>query len=118
MPLANYQPGDNFSVQFVWQLPDGDFIRAIFRAQVLGLDAQLDRYLVKLDELEAGRQESASGEQRPKVMLSQTYWRMVGDLLGKRVYLAYEVEDGRPIRLRLDTLTQEHSFFTRLDRQS
>jgi hypothetical protein len=42
---------------------------------------------------------------------------MVGELIGKRVYLAFEVDDGRPIRLRLDTLTQEHSFFTRLDEE-
>jgi len=115
MPVANFQPGDHFPIQFVWQLPNGDYIRAIFRANVLELDARLDRYLLKLEKLQAGRQESSSGAQRPKEMLSYKYWRMVGDLIGKRVYLAYEVEDGRPIRLRLDTLTQEHSFFTRLD---
>lgn len=115
MPVANHKAGDTFPVQFVWQLPNGDFVRAIFRARVVALDAQLDRYLLRLEELEAGRQERANGELRPKEQLSRHYWAMVGALTGKRVYLAYEVDDGRPIRLRLDTLTQEHSFFTRLD---
>lgn len=115
MPLANHDAGDTFAVQFVWQLPDGDFIRAIFRARVEALDARLDRYLLRLEDLEAGRQEQPDGEARAMEGLSKAYWGMVGALIGKRVYLAYEVDDGRPIRLRLDTLTQEHSFFTRLD---
>lgn len=118
MPVARYRPGDTFAVQFVWKLPDGDFVRAIFQTQVLALDAQLDRYLLRLVELQAGRQEDERGEQRPKEQLSKEFWGMVGALIGKRVYLAYEVEDGRPIRLRLNTLTQEHSFFTRLDSES
>lgn len=115
MSEANHDVGDNFAVQFVWQLPDGDFVRAIFRARVEALDLRLDRYLLRLEELEAGRQEQPNGETRPKEALSKEYWGMVGALIGKRVYLAYEVDDGRPIRLRLDTLTQEHSFFTRLN---
>lgn len=115
MPVANHQPGDQFDIQFVWQLPDGDFIRAIFSMQVLALDEQLDRYLLQIGELKAGRQEDPTGEMRPVEALSKEYWAMVGALVGKRVYLAYEVDDGRPIRLRLDTLTLEHSFFTRLD---
>jgi hypothetical protein len=115
MPVANYEPGATFSLQFVWQLPDGDFIRAVFDAEVLALDASLDRYLLRLSVLKAGRQESAKGEMRPREAFSRDYWALVGRLVGKRVYLAYEVDDGRPIRLRLDTLTLEHSFFTRLD---
>lgn len=115
MPEATYAPGDTFAVQFVWQLPDGDFIRAIFESRVEALDEQLDRYLLRLTGLRAGRQENERGEPRAKEEFSTEYWRMVGSLIDKRVYLAYEVQDGRPIRLRLDTLTQEHSFFTRLD---
>ncbi len=115
MPEANYQPGESFPIQFVWELPDGDYVRAIFRAEVETLDFSLDRYLLRLAGLTAGRQETPAGEMRPQEALSATYWRMVGDLVGKRVYLAFEVDDGRPIKLRLDTLTQEHSFFTRLD---
>ena len=117
MPVANYEAGETFPIQFVWQLPDGDFIRAVFEAEVLALDFRLDRYLLRLRRLKAGRQESARGEMRPKEALSATYWAMVGELIGKRVHLAFEVDDGRPIRLRLDTLTQEHSFFTRLDEE-
>ena len=115
MPVANYQPGDSFPIQFVWQLPDGDFVRAIFGVEVEELDFALDRYLLRLRELQAGRQETLAGEMRPRTEWSQPYWAMVAQLLGKRVYLAFEVDDGRPIRLRLDTLTQEHAFFTRLD---
>lgn len=118
MPEANHQPGDKFDIQFVWQLPAGDFVRAVFGALVLEQDTQLDRYLLRLIELRAGRQEDSRGQGRPKEELSREYWGMVGALIGKRVYLAYEVEDGRPIRLRLDTLTQEHTFFTRLDAKS
>ena len=115
MPLANYEPGESFPVQFVWELPDGDYVRAIFEAEVLELDLRLDRYLLRLRELQAGRQETPAGEKRPKDELARRYWAMVGDLIGKRVHLAFEVDDGRPIKLRLDTLTQEHTFFTRLD---
>lgn len=117
MPVAQYQAGDDFPVQFVWQLPDGDFLRAVYRAEVLALDSQLDRYLLKLVELQAGRQEDPTGKARPRDKLTLNYWAMASALAGKRVYLAYEVDDGRPIRLRLDTLTLEHSFFTRLDAQ-
>ncbi len=115
MPLANYQPGESFPVHFVWELPDGDYVRAIFEAEVEELDFRLDRYLLRLRELKAGRQESPTGDARPKEELARNYWAMVGALVGKRVHLAFEVDDGRPIKLRLDTLTQEHRFFTRLD---
>jgi hypothetical protein len=115
MPSANYNPGESFPLQFVWQLPDGDYLRAVFRAEVLAHDLALDRYLLRLAELTAGRQETPQGEMRPKEEMALTFWKMVSELIGKQVYLAFEVDDGRPIRLRLDTLTQEHRFFTRLD---
>ena len=117
MPLANYQPGESFPVQFVWELPGGDYVRAVFDAEVEKLDFHLDRYLLRLRELRAGRQETPAGEIRPKEALARRYWAMVGALVGKRIHLAFEVDDGRPIKLRLDTLTQEHTFFTRLDHQ-
>lgn len=115
MPVATYEPGQTFQVQFVWELPEGDFIRAIFEAEVLELDSRLDRYVVRLRELKAGRQESPSGEMRSKEALSKEYWHLVGQVIGKRVHLAFEADDGRPLRLRLETLTQEHPFFTKLD---
>ena len=115
MPDHNYERGDSFPVQFVWQIPDGDFIRAIFEAQVLALDFRLDRYRLRLTGLKAGRQEAPSGAMRARNELSREYWAMVGRLVGREILLAFEVDDGRPVRLRLDTLTLEHSFFTRLD---
>jgi hypothetical protein len=117
MVVANYQPGETFPIQFVWEIPGGDFVRAVFDAEVLALDFSLDRYLLRLRDLRAGRQESPKGAMRPREELARRYWAMVGALIGKRVYLAFEVDDGRPIRLRIDTLTQEHSFFTRLDEE-
>ena len=117
MPVANYEPGESFSLHFVWQLPDGDFVRAVLRAEVLAHDLSLDRYLLRLAELLAGRQESPTGEWRPREGWALPYWQMVTALINKKVYLAFEVDDGRPIRLRLDTLTQENRFFTRLDDQ-
>jgi len=112
---ARYNPGESFPLHFVWQIPDGDYVRAVFRAEVLAHDLSLDRYLLRLAELLSGRQETPQGEMRPKEVLALPYWKMVTALIGKRVYLAFEVDDGRPILLRLDTLTQEHRFFTRLD---
>ena len=118
MVLARYSPGESFPLHFVWQLPDGDYVRAVFRTEVLAHDLSLDRYLLRLTELIVGRQESPSGDMRPKEEMALPYWKMVMALLGKRVYLAFEVDDGRPILLRLDTLTLEHRFFTRLDNES
>jgi hypothetical protein len=117
MPTANYEPGESFPLHFVWQLPDGDYLRAVYRAEVLAHDLSLDRYLLRLGELMVGRQETPQGEMRPKEEMALPFWKMVTELIGKQVYLAFEVDDGRPIRLRLDTLTQEHRFFTRLDDQ-
>ncbi|MDT8305891.1 MAG: hypothetical protein RRC07_08150 [Anaerolineae bacterium] len=115
MPTANYSPGELFPLHFVWQLPSGDFLRAVFQAEVIAHDLDLDRYLLRLAELLAGRQETPQGEMRPKEEMDLPFWKMVTELIGKRVYLAFEVDDGRPIRLRLDTLTQEHRFFRMLD---
>jgi hypothetical protein len=114
MPTANYQIGDTFPVQFVWKLPGGDYLRAVFEAKVLHIDDSTQKYVVKLQKLVAGRQESESGEMRPVDELARDYWRLVGRIPGKRVSLAFEVEDGRPLWLRLTTLTGEHRFFDRL----
>ncbi len=115
MPVANHRPGETFLVQFVWQLPDGDFIRALFVAEVLALDEGLDRYRLRLQKWQAGRQETPAGDRRPPAEAAKAYWSLVQNLTGRQIYLAYEVEDGRPIRLRLETLTGEHTFFTRLE---
>ena len=115
MPQATYQPGESFPVQFVWELPDGDYLRAVFEAEVLALDFSLDRYLLRLRELKAGRQETPAGEMRSVEAFARDYWALVGQLIDKRIYLAFEADDARPLKLRLETLTQEHSFFTRLD---
>lgn len=115
MPEATRDIGDEFLVQFVWKLPDGDFIRAIFRAEVLSLEPKTDRYVVRLKELVAGRQESESGEMRPREALAGEYWTYVGQIAGHRLALAYEAADGRALHLRLATLTGEHNYFSRLD---
>lgn len=113
MPKANHTIGDSFPVQFVWKLPDGDFLRAVFEAEILDIVPKADKYIVRLNKLVAGRQETAAGEMRPKEALSQEYWALVGELIGNKVTIAYEVEDGRALHMRLTTLTGEHNFFYR-----
>ena len=113
MPTANHQIGETFLVQFVWQLPEGDYIRAIFEAEVLELVPGADKYIVRLTKLMAGRQESATGEMRATDELSKEYWGLVGELVGNKLTIAYEAEDGRAVHLRLTTLTGEHNYFTR-----
>jgi hypothetical protein len=113
MPTANHQIGETFSVQFAWQLPEGDYIRAIFEAKVLDLVSGADKYIVRLTKLIAGRQESSTGQMRGTDELSKDYWGLVGELVGNKLTIAYEAEDGRAVHLRLATLTGEHNYFTR-----
>lgn len=106
--------GDSYDIQFVWQLPDEDYIRAVFVARVLDIIEPAQKYFVRLESFRAGRQESADGTQyRSKPERSATYWPLVIDLIGKRATLAWETADGRPLHMRLTTLTGEHDFFRR-----
>ena len=115
MTDANYQVGEDFRVQFVWRIPKGDFIRAMFEVEVLLLDSRSEKYVLQLTEFLAGRQESGEGILRQAKESSRSYWQLVSELVGRRISLSYEVDDGRPLWLRLETLTGEHSFFRRLD---
>ncbi|NCF64698.1 MAG: hypothetical protein GWP61_01910 [Chloroflexi bacterium] len=115
MPTAHFGVGDTFPLQFAWQLPHGDYVRAVFQAKVLDLVPEADKYLVRLVELLAGRQENEDGQLLPQESFAPVYWRMVGDLVGCKITIAYEADDGRTIHLRLATLTGEHNFFTRYD---
>ncbi|MGD2077834.1 MAG: hypothetical protein PVH18_05600 [Chloroflexota bacterium] len=112
---ANYESGQSFDVHFVWRIPDGDFLRAIFQAKVLKLDAESGKYLLLLEEFLAGRQEDAQGKMRPLGDHASEYWAQVASLAGRRISLAYEADDGRPLWLRFETLTGEHNFFSRLN---
>lgn len=116
MPEAKRKVGEWFPVQFVWKLPDGDYIRAVFRAEILDLIPAADKYLVRLEALLAGRQETQDGEMRPKEEMTIPYWVLVRQIIGNQVTLAFEVEDGRPLHMRLTTLIGEHDFFTRYNR--
>ena len=102
-------------MQFVWRLPDEDFIRAIFESQVLKMDDLSGKYVLELTSFVAGRQESPAGEMRPVEEVARDYWQLVSDLTGRKITLAYEADDGRPLWLRLETLTGEHDFFRRLN---
>ncbi len=116
MPEAKRTVGEWFAVQFVWKLPDGDYIRAVFRAEILDTIPAADKYLVRLVELLAGRQEDKDGVMRPKEEMTIPYWVLVRQIIGNQVTLAYEVEDGRALHMRLTTLIGEHDFFTRYNR--
>lgn len=115
MPDAHFQIGDSFPVQFAWKLPEGDYIRAVFEAEVLDLVPAADKYVVRLNRLVAGRQETELGERMETASFSREYWPMVGQIVGKTITLAYEADDSRALHLRLATLTGEHSFFTRFE---
>ncbi len=115
MPEPTYKEGESFEVQFVWRSPDGDFLRALFNAEVQKADPLSEKYIVRLNRFLAGRQESTEGQGRSPDELSRQYWAMIDGLTGRRISLAYEVDDGRPLWLRWETLTGEHNFFYRLD---
>lgn len=114
-PEQQYDVGDTFNAHLVWRLPNDDYVRAIFAAEVLDVIDGAMKYLVRLDRFVAGRQESAGGEIRPKEALDHAYWQHVVDLVGHRCTLAWEVADGAPVYLRVATLTGEHDFFHRYD---
>ena len=116
MPTANYTIGQTFPLQFAWKLPQGDYLRAVFDAEVLDHVPAADKYIVRLTKLVAGRQESHEGEMRSKEEMSKEYWTMVGELIGNKVSVAYEVDDGHALHMRLATLTGEHNFFTRYEK--
>lgn len=115
MNEANYAVGDTFHIQFVWRIPNEDYLRAIFSAEVLTLDDLSNKYVVLLTEIMAGRQESSNGEMRAINEVARDYWSLVAGLAGRKIAVAYEADDGRPLWLRLETLTGEHNFFSRLN---
>ncbi len=65
MPEAHYRTGQSFPVQFAWRLPDGEYLRAVFQADVLELVATANKYVTRLSYLLAGREEAADGEPKP-----------------------------------------------------
>ena len=79
------------------------------------MDEVSEKYVVRLKEFLAGRQEDSEGNMRPVEEVSHDYWALVAGLAGRKIAIAYEVDDGRPLWLRLETLTGEHNFFQRLN---
>lgn len=115
MPEAQYQPGQSFKLQFAWRLPEGDYLRALFQADVLDTVPGADKYVVRLSRFLAGREDEADGQVRELAALEGEYWDSVRALAGRTITIAYEADDGHPIYLRLATLTGEHNFFTRYE---
>ncbi len=115
MPTAHYEVGDSFPLQFAWRLPEGDYIRAVFQAEVLDLVPEADKYVVRLNKLVAGRQENEDGELKPQETFSSEYWAMVESLVGRKITISYEADDSKAIHMRLATLTGEHNFFSRYE---
>ncbi len=113
MPQQNYQMGDSFRLQFVWQVPSRDYVRALFQVEITSLDLETQRYIVQIQQLLGKRQETAEGEARPAADLTPEYWQLVRELVGRKAAIAYEASSPQPIRLRYETLTREHHYFTR-----
>ncbi len=109
-----YQPGEKFPIQFVWQTPDGDYLRAVFEAEILHLIQPSQRYALKLGKWIAARHETPNGELRPVEEAMGGYWELVDQLTGSIIEVAYEADDSRALHLRLETLTGEHHYFTKL----
>lgn len=115
MTEAHYQPGQAFNLQFAWRLPESDYLRAVFEAEVIDLVPAADKYVIRLRRLLAGREDDAGGAVKPLTALEGEYWDLVRGLIGHTLTIAYEADDGRPLYLRLATLTGEHNFFTRYE---
>ena len=115
MSNAHYQPGQTFNLQFAWRLPEGDYLRAVFEAEVIDLVPTADKYIIRLRRLLAGREDDPEGLVKPITALEGEYWDLVRGLTGRTLTIAYEADDGRPLYLRLATLTGEHNFFTRYE---
>ena len=113
MPQQDKKIGDDFHLQFIWQLPNQDYVRAVFQVKITGLDTATERYIIQLTTLLAKRQESNEGVGRPAAAMSTEYWPQIESLVGCHAAIAYEATDQRPVRLRLQTLTREHNYFTR-----
>lgn len=105
--------GDQYEVQFVWQLPTGDYLRTVFSAEVLKIEEAQMRYIALLRAWVAGRQETPEGIPRPVEEWDRALWQTVLSFVGHKVKLSYESATGRPLYLRYDTLTGEHDFFYR-----
>ncbi|MCZ7670377.1 MAG: hypothetical protein M5U34_26070 [Chloroflexi bacterium] len=85
----------------------------MFNAEVIGIVKAADKYVVRLVELVAGRQENTDGELRPTADFNQEYWALVGRLIGRRLTIAFEADDGHAVHFRLETLTGDHNYFYR-----
>jgi len=113
MPVANRSIEESFRIHFVWKIPNEHFVHGLFEAKVLGIDNEADRYLISLPSLLAKKEEDSSGIALPEEQHTADYWDMVYRLIGRKAHVAFEADDGRPLYLRLPTLTLEHKFFTR-----
>ena len=45
MPEQVYTAGQTFRLQFIWQIPTRDYLRALFEVKVVDIDAFTERYL-------------------------------------------------------------------------
>ena len=115
MSEAKYEPGQSFPLQFVCRLPDNGFLRAVFQAEVTELDHKAEKYVVRLSRLLAGRADDAEGMAEPVTTLEGDYWDLIHRITGRRIVIAFEADDGRPLYLKLETLTGEHNYFARYD---
>ncbi|MEI2611862.1 MAG: hypothetical protein V9G20_24765 [Candidatus Promineifilaceae bacterium] len=113
MIKPNYGLDDTFPIQFAWQMGNGDFLRAVFTARVLEMDWEMLRYRIALEAFTAGRQETPTGDVCESDQYAREDWARVAQLVGRQIKIAFEVDDGRTIRLKRETLTGENRFFFR-----
>ena len=104
--------GEQFQLQFVWRLPNDDYVRALFQARIREIQYHEERYLVELEGLIGGMQEAADGSVRPKNDMDKERWARIVALSGRTVQVAYEAAK-QPLYMKLATLDTPHTFFTR-----
>ena len=79
----NLTVGDTFKVHFVWKLPEDEYARALFEAEIIEVQPREDRYLVILREMIGGRQELPDGTLRTREEMPTRYWRRIVGFIGR-----------------------------------
>ena len=110
-----FEVGDQYRVQFVWKLPNYDFMRVFFEVSILEIDLFEERFVVRLESMVGGRQEAPDGSMRSEDEMAKPLWGRVVGFIGRKVRLPFESAEGHPLHLKYPTLTGEHNFFTRFE---
>ena len=114
MPEAHYQPGQSFSLQFAWRLPNGDYLRHLsgHRSRSRARSRQIRHSSGAL----FGRPEDeADGRVKPLDELKGEYWTLVRELSGRTSQSPATRRMTAPALSTTGDTDREHNFFTRYE---